>query len=142
MKNAKLSASTLRLSEAREMLRTKMMRMIVTACCVAIFMATWTSTAMAHHGWSEYDNNKTLNLSGKIQAIGYDNPHVVLQLQTKEQLWETVLAPPSRLQNRGLPPKQLQVGETVNVVGYPHRSEKNEMRAEQIIVGDKTIPLR
>lgn len=124
------------------MLKTKIMRMIVTACCVAIFMATWTSTATAHHGWSEYDNSKTLNLSGKIQAIGYDNPHVVIQLQTKEQVWEAVLAPPSRLQNRGLPPKQLQVGETVSVVGYPHRSEENEMRAEQIIVGEKTVPLR
>jgi Family of unknown function (DUF6152) len=124
------------------MLRKKMMRVTVIACCLAIFIATGMDRAVAHHGWSEYDNSKTLNLSGKIQAIGYDNPHVVIQLQTKEKVWEAVLAPPSRLQNRGLPPKQLQVGETVSVEGYPHRSEENEMRAEQITVGEKTVPLR
>ena len=35
-----------------------------------------------------------------------------------------------------------QVGSTVTVVGYANRSKPEEMRAERIIVGDKTVELR
>jgi hypothetical protein len=30
----------------------------------------------------------------------------------------------------------------VKLVGYPHRSNANEMRAAQITVGDRTVELR
>jgi hypothetical protein len=36
----------------------------------------------------------------------------------------------------------LQAGTTVTVVGYPHRSESDEMRAERITINDKTVELR
>jgi len=53
-----------------------------------------------------------------------------------------VLAPPSRMTARGLPPADLKPGGTVTVVGYPNRSKPEEMRAERIIVGNKTVELR
>lgn len=120
----------------------KMKQIALTAGCVAIFMAVETHGVAAHHGWSEYNDSQTLNVSGTIQQISDNNPHVVIQLQTKEKVWQAVLAPPSRMESRGLPTDQLQVGETVSLVGYPHRNEPNEMRAEQITVGEKTVPLR
>lgn len=46
------------------------------------------------------------------------------------------------MQSRGLPQKDLVVGEQVKLVGYPHRSQANEMRAERITIGDRTIELR
>ncbi len=46
------------------------------------------------------------------------------------------------MQRRGLPPNQLQAGETVSVVGYPHRSESGEMRAERLTIDKKTVELR
>lgn len=102
-----------------------------------------TPQVLAHHGWSEYDNQQTLNLTGIIRTIGYDSPHVVIELETDDsKLWRAVLAPPSRMQNRGLAENELKVGETVQLVGYPHRSDSGEMRAEQITVGQKTIELR
>jgi hypothetical protein len=36
----------------------------------------------------------------------------------------------------------LKPGETVAVVGYPNRDKPDEMRAERIIAGGKTIELR
>jgi hypothetical protein len=99
--------------------------------------------AIAHHGWSEYDDRQTLNLAGKIRSIGYDNPHAVIELEASDKkVWRAVLAPPSRLQRRGLPQNALKVGETVRLVGYPNQSDPREMRAERIIVGQKTIELR
>jgi Family of unknown function (DUF6152) len=99
--------------------------------------------ASAHHGWSEYDEKQTLNLTGKIRSIGYDNPHAVIELETADKkVWRAVLAPPSRMQSRGLPQNALKVGETVSLVGYPNQSDNSEMRAERITIGQKTVELR
>lgn len=124
------------------MLNQKIKQMAVSVVSVAVVIAAGASRVTAHHGWSEYDNKQTLNLTGEIQAVGYDNPHATIQLQTADEKWQVVLAPPSRLQSRGLPPDKLQVGETVSIVGYPHRSEDNELRAERIVIDENTVELR
>jgi len=98
--------------------------------------------AFAHHGWSEYDNSKELKLTGTIAESGYEHPHGHIKLVTPGKAWTAVLAPPSRMTARGLPPSDLKVGSTVTVVGYANRSKPEEMRAERIIVGDKTVELR
>ena len=99
-------------------------------------------TSWAHHGWSGYDAEKTLNLTGTIKEAGYEHPHGYIKLQTKDKLWQAVLAPPYRMENRGLAREMLKVGAEVTVVGYPHRSDPNEMRAERITVAGKTVELR
>ena len=98
--------------------------------------------AYAHHGWSEYDQSKTLTLEGSIQEMGYEHPHGFVKLATKGKTWIAVLAPPSRMDNRGLSKDLLKRGTTVTVVGYANRGNPEEMRAERIIVDGKTIELR
>ena len=97
---------------------------------------------LAHHGWSEYDSSKTLTLTGKILESGYEHPHGHIRLETPGKTWHAVLAPPSRMENRGLAPSDLQKGKTVTVVGYANREKKEEMRAERIVAGGKTVELR
>lgn len=97
---------------------------------------------LAHHGWSEYDNSKELKLTGTIAESGYEHPHGHIRLVTPGKTWTAVLAPPSRMTARGLPPADIKVGATVTVVGYQNRNKPEEMRAERIIVGSKTVELR
>lgn len=98
--------------------------------------------ALAHHGWSEYDSNQLLKLTGTIEESGYEHPHGHIRLKTPAKTWIAVLAPPSRMENRGLTQAMLKVGGTVTVEGYPNRNKPEEMRAERITVGDKTVELR
>lgn len=98
--------------------------------------------AFAHHGWSEYDNSRELKLTGTIAESGYEHPHGHIKLATPDKTWIAVLAPPSRMNSRGLTPAELKTGSTVTVVGYANRNKPEEMRAERIIVGNKTIELR
>lgn len=98
--------------------------------------------AMAHHGWSEYDSSKELKLAGTIAESGYEHPHGHIKLVTPGKTWLAVLAPPSRMNARGLPPSDLKKGAKVTVIGYPNRNKPEEMRAERIIVGGKTVELR
>jgi hypothetical protein len=100
------------------------------------------SQASAHHGWSEYDAQRPLRLSGTIEEFGYEHPHGFVRLKTADKTWLVVLAPPSRMENRGLARAQLAKGVTVDVEGYPKRTDAGELRAERITIGGKTTELR
>ena len=98
--------------------------------------------ALAHHGWSEYDSANVLKLTGRIVEFGYEHPHGHVRLETPGKTWLCVLAPPSRMENRGLAKDLLKPGTTATLEGYPNRNKPEEMRAERITVGGKTVELR
>jgi len=98
--------------------------------------------ALAHHGWSEYDSTRPLKLSGKIVESGYEHPHGFVRLETAAGTWLCVLAPPSRMDHRGLPREALKPGGSATVEGYPSRARRDEMRAERIVAGGRTVELR
>ncbi len=96
----------------------------------------------AHHGWSEYEQGKLIKLSGKVTQNGYEHPHGFIKLTVDGKEWIAVLAPPFRMENRGLLKSDIADGSQVTVEGYINRSKPDEMRAERIIVNNKTIELR
>ena len=98
--------------------------------------------AWAHHGWSGYDSGRAMTLTGTIAESGYEHPHGYVRLQAGGKVWVVVLAPPTRMENRGLPREALRPGATATVVGYPKRDDPDEMRAERITVAGKTTELR
>lgn len=100
------------------------------------------ATASAHHGWSEYNADKPLQLNGTIQEAGYVQPHGWIRLKSADKIWLVVLAPPGRMESRGLDKDGLAVGASASVYGYPHRTKPDEMRAERITIGGKTTELR
>jgi Family of unknown function (DUF6152) len=109
------------------------------AAMLAVALATG---AWAHHGWSEYDSSKPLTLTGLIKESGYEHPHGHARLETPGKTWSVVLAPPSRMERRGLSKADLKPGVQVTVMGYPNREKAEEMRAERITVNGKTVELR
>ncbi len=99
--------------------------------------------ACAHHGWSEYDTGRTLTVTGAILEAGHDNPHGFVRMKAGNQVWRVILAPPARMEARGLPAGGLKVGATATLVGYPHRSDARQMRAERITLeGGQPVELR
>ena len=109
---------------------------------VATAIAVVSASVAAHHGWSEYDSSKTLTLTGTIKEAGYEHPHGHIVLVTPGKTWNAVLAPPSRMENRGLASTALKAGVTATVVGYANRTKPEEMRAERITIDGKTVELR
>lgn len=108
-------------------------------------LGVMTSGVLAHHGWTQYDEKKTVTVTGTITEASYSNPHASIRLEAegdKGKTWRAVLAPPSRMKTRGLSPEMLQNGVTATIVGYPHRQQADEMRAERITIEGKTIELR
>ena len=112
------------------------------ALAVAAGLLLGASSAAAHHGWSSYDATKPLSLEGTIRESGYEHPHGFVKLETPEKTWLVVLAPPSRMENRGLPREMLKPGTKATVVGYQKRDDPVELRAERITIAGKTTELR
>lgn len=117
----------------------RLVRQMVAALALVTLSA---AVAAAHHGWSGYDSGKELSLTGTIKDSGYEHPHGYIRLETAGKTWTVVLAPPSRMENRGLPREQLKAGTQAIVVGYPNRTDPGEMRAERITIAGRTTELR
>jgi hypothetical protein len=105
-------------------------------------LAVLSFSAIAHHGWSEYDATRALTLTGTVVESGWEHPHGFVKLATPGKTWIVVLAPPSRMENRGLQKSEIASGTTATVEGFPNRDKPEEMRAERITVGGKTTELR
>jgi hypothetical protein len=98
--------------------------------------------ALAHHGWSGYDSSKAQELKGTIVESGYEHPHGFVRLKAADKTWVVILAPPSRMERRELPRRNLAAGTEAVVFGYPSRSDPTELRAERITIGGRTTELR
>jgi hypothetical protein len=115
---------------------------------IAVVAGLMPALALAHHGWSEYDTTKPLKLTGKIVESGYEHPHGHIRFETAAEnagagkTWHVVLAPPSRMERRGLAKEALKPGASATVEGYANRGKPEEMRAERITIDGKTVELR
>ena len=121
------------------MKRTLFASSLIASSLMSVLLA---GAAWAHHGWSEYDDKKPLQLTGTIEASGYEQPHGYVNLKSAGKTWHVVLAPPGRMDNRGLARDMLAPGNSATVAGYPHRTKPEELRAERITVAGKTTELR
>jgi hypothetical protein len=101
------------------------------------------SVASAHHGWSTYDAGTVLTIEAPILTAKYQNPHSEISLKDQAgKEWRVVLAPPSRMERRGIVKDALTVGKTVTVVGYPSRVVDGEMRAARLTIDGTVVELR
>lgn len=112
----------------------------LTFLLLLFFMGT--AFTFLHHGWANYDQSQPLDYTGIIQEATYENPHATAKVNVQNQTWTVVLAPTSRMQERGLTARMLQKGTTIRAIGYPHREIKNEMRAERIFIKNKPYEMR
>ena len=115
------------------------MKKLAAVVAIGVFGA---SLLHGHHGWTGYDESKTLKITGVIKGSGFANPHPFVKLEADKKIWNVVLPPLILLQARGLEKDKLKDGTTATVVGYPHKQIAGEMRAERITIGGKTTELR
>jgi len=108
----------------------------------AFIFLVFTSFTLYHHGWADYDQTKVLDYTGTIEEFTYENPHALAKVKQDDKVWTVYLAPPSRMESRGVPKGKLAKGNSVRVVGYPHKEVKDEMRAERIFVDGNKFELR
>jgi hypothetical protein len=109
---------------------------------LALALTCAAGAAFAHLGWGSYDAAKNFTFASTVDLVQWQNPHVHLMVKHQGGAWEAVLAPPFRMDARGLNPEMLKPGTQVAVEGYPSTRTEREMRAERITIAGKTFELR
>jgi hypothetical protein len=119
-----------------------------------LYFAIGIGDAFAHHGWTSYDSDTLLSLTGTIVEVDYRNPHVQIVLEVPAEPEEDgtiedpphhlliVMAPPARSESRGMPREMVAVGNEATAEGYLHRTQDLELRAERVTIGGITVELR
>lgn len=100
------------------------------------------SAALAHHGWTSYDEKKVIKLRANLSDVRWANPHGSANVRYKNATWHVVLAPVSRMEARGLTRNMIGPKKVVTLEGYPRRDGTHEMRIERITVNGRTVELR
>lgn len=112
---------------------------------IALFAAAAvaiTAPALAHHGWSSYDETKPITLGGTLTSVAWANPHGTATMRWRGKQWDVILAPVSRMTARGLTEAEIAPGQRIGLTGYARRDGAAEMRIERVMVGSKTVELR
>jgi len=95
------------------------------------------------HDWPAYDLTKQQKVTGVIRELTYRAAPPVMKIETADKkMLSVVIAPPPRMEFRGLSDDALKNGVTVSVVAYPSKQIKDEVRAETLTVGGKSFELR
>lgn len=93
----------------------------------------------AHHSIAaEFDVTKPVSFTGTVKRVDWMNPHIYVQIETKDASGKPVLykvegGPPNALFRAGWTPDSLKVGDTVTVTGVRAKS------AQSTNVGQATI---
>ena len=94
---------------------------VLLASCLCV-----SGLARAHHSFTEYDNNRTIEVGGRLLEVSWRNPHVHLKVQSREtdgrmQVWDIETNSLSVLRRTNATPDALKVGDPVKVAGHPSK---------------------
>jgi hypothetical protein len=115
-----------------------MIRKLVLALAILALPAS----AIAHHGWSSYDETKTIKHRAALSSLKWGSPHGTAKVRYQGATWDVILAPVQRMEGRGLSRAMVGPRQLVTIEGYPRRDGVREMRIERVTAGKRVVELR
>src|SRR5579863_10737836 len=109
------------------------------AACVALLILA--PASLAHHGTANYDTNRTITVKGVVTAFNFENPHVLIFWEAKDdagatQQWQGELTSPNRLTRVGWSKNSVKPGDSITISGYPTKSGSNQIWIQKVVMGD------
>jgi hypothetical protein len=92
--------------------------------------------------WPAYDLTKPQKITGVIRQVLSRDPFEFVRIDAAGKMLDVVLAPPVRMEFRGLPERTFQTGLTITVEAVPSKTKPNEVRAQTLTINGKTTEMR
>ena len=94
---------------------------------VALVAWLTAGSASAHHSGAMFDQTKQVQLSGTVREFQWINPHVFIQLRTRDERgrdveWSLEMTAPVHLQRLGWSRSSLKPGDHITVTFHPLRN--------------------
>ena len=104
----------------------------------------------AHHNPIAYDGKKEVTISGIVTSAYFGNPHSRYRIDVKNaqgevEEWLLMTEDPRDARNLGFEDeiKNIKEGDSITVVGWPHRSNQREIRGHKLLYPDgKVVMMR
>jgi hypothetical protein len=118
-------------------------RLVVTSALVLLALAI---PALAHHSLSaEFDDTKTIRLTGTVTNVDWMNPHTYVFVDVKDaalgktRSWACQLASPNELARRGFTRASVKVGMAVTIVGTRAKDGSFKVHTDTLAVDNSVI---
>ncbi len=105
---------------------------------VAFGLALATAPLSAHHSFAaEYDGKKPIQLQGVVTKIDWENPHVYVYIDVKDDAgnvvnWALEGHPPNTLRRTGWTKSALKVGDTISVTGWHSKDDSYRIAGREV----------
>ncbi len=98
-------------------------------------------SAGAHHSYSEYDDQQTVEFEGKLVDVAWQNPHVRFTVEatgadSRVITWDIESTSLNALRRMQVPLGILTVGGNVKFAGWPSRQSPNRIYATNLLAPD------
>ena len=96
----------------------------------------------AHHSFAaEYDGKKPIHLEGVVTKIDWENPHVYVYIDVKDESgkivsWALEGHPPNTLRRTGWTKNALKVGDTISVTGWRSKDDSDRIAGREVTLPD------
>ncbi len=111
---------------------------------IAVLAALTATVAFAHHSFeAEFDQKKTVVLTGTVTKVDWMNPHIYIHIDAKDETgkagsWACEGGNPSSLMRLGWKRNSLKVGDQVVIDGYRAKDGSNTCNGRSVKLADGT----
>jgi len=118
------------------------MRTIPLVLVIALCLELASTPLWAHHSFAaEYDGKKPIHLQGVVTKIDWENPHVYVYIDVKDDAgnvvnWALEGHPPNTLRRTGWTKGALKVGDTISVSGWGSKDDSNRIAGREVTLPD------
>ena len=112
--------------------------------CLALAVTLSSATAQAHHAFSaNFDVNGLVEVRGKITELKWQNPHVLMTLESADgETWAVESQAKNLLERTAIGADLFAVGSTVALAGYPAREGKGVFALNALLADGRELILR
>ena len=84
-------------------------------------------SAIAHHGYGEYDRSQLVALEGTLTRVQWANPHVLLMLQTDRGEYTVEWGSVVQLVRQGIKPVPVRAGDHLLITGSVNKNPEKKI---------------
>ncbi len=97
------------------------------------------AAAHAHHSYTEFDRDQTIEIEGTLLAVKWQNPHTQIEVRVagsrEPVVWDIETGSVNSMRRQNAPLEAFKAGEAVKVAGWPSKRSAARMYATNVLGG-------
>jgi DNA/RNA endonuclease YhcR with UshA esterase domain len=94
-----------------------------------------------HHGTAAYDTTKLTTVKGTVTAFQFNNPHVMISVETKDdkgkvEMWTSEANSPNVLTRHGWDRDIIKKGDQITIIGYRPKNGVKTLRLQKVVLSN------